>query len=182
MEENQNKIKITTNIKKQDLYNFNMYIISRNKNISGVIFGVVFILWAIYDICLHKQQGLIGNIIIIIIGVMFILYKFVFFKQMMLKKVKKLDLQDLEPIDVELTEEGLLYQLEKETTENYVPYAWNLVAKIVESDYYLFVHLIDRRTILLIKKEDITNNEFISFIKGKVDEKRYIKIESKHEY
>lgn len=182
MEENQKKIKIITNIKKQDLYNFNMYIISRNKNISSIIFGVVFILWAIVDICLHKQQGLIGNIIIIVIGILFILYKFVFFRLMMIKKVKRLDLQDLEPIEVELTDVGLLYQLEKETEEKYTPYAWNLIAKVVESDLYLFVHLIDRRTILLVKKEDITNDMFVSFLQEKIDSKRYVKIESKKEY
>lgn len=182
MEENQNKVKIITNIKKQDLYNFNMYIISRNKNISSIIFGAVFILWAIVDICLHKQQGLVGNIIIIVIGILFILYKFVFFKLMMMKKVNKLDLQDLEPIDVELTDEGILYQLEKEVEENYNPYAWNLIAKVVESDYYLFIHLIDRRTILFIKKEDITNSEFILFLQEKVESKKYVKIESKKQY
>lgn len=174
------RITITTHIDETDLYYLNMYIIDKNKNISSIIFGIVFIVWAIWDICLHGKQGLIGNIIICILGVLFVLYALFFYKMLMIKKVKKLDLQKLEPIEVTIDDEGILYELESEKEEKYTPYAWNLVSKAVESDYYIYIHLIDKRTILFIRKKDITNDLFLPFLKGKIS--KYKMMQSKHEF
>ena len=100
----------------------------------------------------------------------------------MVRKVKKLNLQKLEPIDVTINDEGILYELKSEKDEKYEPYAWNLISKIVESDYYIYIHLIDKRTILLICKKDITDDTFVSFMKTKVSEKKYKVMESKSEF
>lgn len=179
---NKEQITITTHIDETDLYHLNMYLISRNKNLSSIIFGIVFIIWAIWDICLHGKTGLVWNIVICILGILFILYALLFYKILMVRKVKKLNLQKLEPIDVTINDEGILYELKSEKDEKYEPYAWNLISKIVESDYYIYIHLIDKRTILLICKKDITDDTFVSFMKTKVSEKKYKVMKSKFEF
>lgn len=179
---NKEQIMITTHIDETDLYHLNMYLISRNKNLSSIIFGIVFIIWAIWDICLHGETGLVWNIVICILGILFILYALLFYKILMVRKVKKLNLQKLEPIDVTINDEGILYELKSEKDEKYEPYAWNLISKIVESDYYIYIHLIDKRTILLICKKDITDDTFVSFMKTKVSEKKYKVMKSKSEF
>lgn len=179
---NKEQITITTYIDETDLYHLNMYLISRNKNLSSIIFGIVFIIWAIWDICLHGKTGLVWNIVICILGILFILYALLFYKILMVRKVKKLNLQKLEPIDVTINDEGILYELKSEKDEKYEPYAWNLISKIVESDYYIYIHLIDKRTILLICKKDITDDTFVSFMKTKISEKKYKVMKSKSEF
>lgn len=179
---NKEQITITTHIDETDLYHLNMYLISRNKNLSSIIFGIVFIIWAIWDICLHGKTGLVWNIVICILGILFILYALLFYKILMVRKVKKLNLQKLEPIDVTINDGGILYELKSEKDEKYEPYAWNLISKIVESDYYIYIHLIDKRTILLICKKDITGDTFVSFMKTKVSEKKYKVMKSKSEF
>lgn len=179
---NKEQITITTHIDETDLYHLNMYLISRNKNLSSIIFGIVFIIWAIWDICLHGKTGLVWNIVICILGILFILYALLFYKILMVRKVKKLNLQKLEPIDVTINDEGILYELKSEKDEKYEPYAWNLISKIVESDYYIYIHLIDKRTILLICKKDITDDTFVSFMKTKISEKKYKVMKSKSEF
>lgn len=177
--ETSNQIKITTYIDVPDLYSFNRYIISRNKNISSIIFGIIFFVYGIWDICIHKQENLVIDIIAMAFGVLFILYTFVFYKLMMMAKVKKMNLKKLDPIDVIVSDEGLLYELSTEKDEKYIPYAWNLISKVRESDNYIYIHLIDKRTILLIKKEDITDSTFIPFLKSKLSMNKYIIIKSK---
>ncbi len=176
---NKEQITITTYIDETDLYHLNMYLISRNKNLSSIIFGIVFIIWAI---CLHGKTDLVWNIVICILGILFILYALLFYKILMVRKVKKLNLQKLEPIDVTINDEGILYELKSEKDEKYEPYAWNLISKIVESDYYIYIHLIDKRTILLICKKDITDDTFVSFMKTKISEKKYKVMKSKSEF
>lgn len=180
--EESNQIKITTYIDIPDLYSFNRYIISRNKNISSIIFGIVFLIYGIWDICIHKQENLVIDSIAMAFGVLFILYAFVFYKLMMMAKVKKLDLKKLDPIDVIVSDEGILYELSTEKDEKYIPYAWNLISKVRESDDYIYIHLIDKRTILLIRKEDITNSSFIPFLKSKLALNKYVVIKSKKKY
>ncbi len=182
--EESNQIKITTYIDVPDLYSFNQYIISRNKNISSIIFGIVFFVYAIWDICIHKKENLVIDSIAMAFGVGFILYAFVFYKLMMMAKVKKLDLKKLDPIDVIVSDDGILYELSAEKDEKYIPYAWNLVSKVRESENYIYIHLIDKRTILLIRKEDITDSAFILFLKSKLPINKYttIKCKGKEKY
>lgn len=180
--EESKQIKITTYIDVPDLYSFNRYIISRNKNISSIIFGIIFFVYGILDIRIHKQENLVIDMIAMVFGVLFILYAFVFYKLMMMAKVKKMDLKKLDPIDVIVSDEGLLYELSTEKDEKYIPYAWNLISKVRESNDYIYIHLIDKRTVLLIRKEDITDSTFIPFLKSKLPMNKYIIIKSKEKY
>ncbi len=173
MDNNQEKIKIITNLDENDIYNLNIYVLNMTKNITSIIFGVVFIVWSIWDIIIYKQEKLLLNIIVCLIGFLFITYSLFLFKFLRRKKLNKITFSKMEPLEVILSKDGILYQYEKENEQNYTPYSWNLINKVCETNKYIFIHLIDKKTILQIKKSDILDEKFTEYIKGNISISKY---------
>ena len=55
-DENKKEIKEIIHITKDDLYHFNLYLSSLNKNLGMVVGGIVILFFGIYGICMPSSQ------------------------------------------------------------------------------------------------------------------------------
>ena len=58
------EIKEVLNIKRDDIYNFNIYLASLNKNLGMVFAGSIIVLLGIYGVIFDGQDALLLNILI----------------------------------------------------------------------------------------------------------------------
>lgn len=179
MEEKQNKITMVQHLKREDLITFNMYLATLSKNIGTLILGTFCIFFGIYGLCTEGiNQHLVYNILFIVLGVVSILFSLVFSKWIAKAKIMKKNLQDLEPIYVQLSEDGLLYCFQTElddATKMVDAIPWSYITKAIVKKDYIYIHLVDKTVVLLIKKSDIQNDAFIPYLKEKLlPLKRYI--------
>lgn len=179
MEENQNKITMVQNLKREDLITFNMYLATLSKNISTLFLGAFCIFFGIYGLFTEGvKEHLVYNILFIVLGAASILFSLVFSKWIAKAKVMKRNLQDLEPIYVQLNEDGILYCFQTEIsddTKKIDAIPWSYITKAVVKKEYIYIHLADKTVVLLIKKSEIQNDAFIPYIKEKLFPlKRYI--------
>lgn len=172
MEENQNKITMVQHLKREDLIIFNMYLATLSKNIGTLILGAFCIFFGIYGLCTEGvNEHLVYNILFIVLGVVSILFSLVFSKWIAKAKIMKKKLQDLEPIYVQLSEEGILYCFQTEledSTKKVDAIPWSYITKAVVKKEYIYIHLVDKTVVLVIKKSDIQNDAFIPYIKEKL--------------
>lgn len=176
-DENKKEIKEIIHITKDDLYHFNLYLSSLNKNLGIVVGGIVILFFGIYGIFTDELSVLWMNILLCIMGIVGILFAFVFYKILVKHKIKKLDLKDLDDVEVTLNEDGILYKFHDEVLnegKEFYPFAWKEVSRAVVTNDYIYIHMIDRRTVILITTKDIQNEEFIEYLKEKlIPLKRY---------
>lgn len=166
----------TINIKKDDMRNLNLYLASLNKNLGMVLAGGVIFALGIYGLITGGEANLVLNILTVILGLIGIIHPLCFNKLIIKAKIKKIEFEDLEPVEVTVNDEGILYQFvsEKET-KDLKPCLWSQILRVVETNDYLYVHLADRRSVMIIILRDIVNPQFTQFIKDKmVKAKRYI--------
>ena len=107
-DENKKEIKEVIHITKDDLYRFNLYLASLNKNLGMVVGGIVILFFGIYGIFTDDLNVLWMNILLCVMGIIGLLFAFVFYKILVKHKIKKLDLQDLDDVEVTLNEDGIL--------------------------------------------------------------------------
>ena len=90
--------------------------------------------------------------------------------------MKKNIYEDMPPIEVTANDEGILYKyIENENQKEYLPYRWNEVLRVVKTNDYIYIHLIDRRSIMLIPLRDLKNDKLLDFLKEKyIPLKKYI--------
>lgn len=178
-----NEQKQVINIKKDDLYNFNLYLASLNKNLGVLMGGTIIFIFGLYGIFNDGKEALFVNIFICILGLLSYLFVFVISKLIIKRKIKKLNLEDMPAVEVTLNDDGILYKFKDEVNnegKEFYPFAWKEVSRAVVTNDYLYIHMIDRRTVLLIIMKDIDNNEFIDYIKDKLlPVKRYYDKRSK---
>ena len=162
------EIKETIYVKKEDIYNFNLYLLGLSKNFGLLFVGVIFIILGIYGLIDQKDNELLYDILTIIVGILGVLFATVLNKLVLKRKIKKLSFDDMPPIDVIVDEKGILYKyVEEDSDKEYLPYKWNEIHKIVKTNDYLFIHMIDRRTIILITIRDLQSDSLISELKTK---------------
>ena len=113
-DENKKEIKEVIHITKDDLYRFNLYLASLNKNLGMVVGGIVILFFGIYGIFTDDLNVLWMNILLCVMGIIGLLFAFVFYKILVKHKIKKLDLQDLDDVEVTLNEDGILYKFRDE--------------------------------------------------------------------
>lgn len=179
MEKKQEKLTMVQHLKKEDLIAFNMYLATLSKNIGTLILGTFCIFFGIYGFCTEGvKEHFVYNILFVVLGVVSILFSLVFSKWIAKARVMKKNLQDLAPIYVQLSEEGILYCFETEIsdeTKNVDAIPWSYITKVVVKKEYIYIHLADKTVVLLIKKSDIQDDAFIPYIKEKLFPlKRYI--------
>ena len=162
------EIRERINVNKEDIYNMNMYLLSHNKNLGLLVVGTGFIGLGIYDLIKNKSEELIYNILLIVVGVLGIFFALVVNKYLLQKKMKKNTYEDMPPIEVTANNDGILYKyIEEENQKEYLPYKWNEVLRVVKTEEYIYIHLIDRRSIMLIPLRDLKNDKLLEFLKEK---------------
>lgn len=170
-DENKKEIKEVIHITKDDLYRFNLYLASLNKNLGMVVGGIVILFFGIYGIFTDDLNVLWMNILLCVMGIIGLLFAFVFYKILVKHKIKKLDLQDLDDVEVTLNEDGILYKFRDEVLnegKEFYPFAWKEISRAIVTNDYIYIHMIDRRTVILITVKDIQNEEFIVYLKDKL--------------
>lgn len=172
------QIKERINVKKEDIYNMNMYLLSHNKNLGLLVVGTLFIGLGIFDIINNKNEELLYNILLIVVGILGIIFALFVNKRLLQRKVKKSVLEDMPPIEVTANDEGILYKyIEEENQKEYLPYKWNEVLRVVKTTEYIYIHLIDRRSIMLLPLRDLKNDDLLNFLKAKFkDNKKFIEM------
>ncbi len=170
------ELKEILNIKKEDMRNFNLYLASLNKNLGMLLAGSVIAILGIYGLFTGGKEELLINIITIVLGVAGLLFPLLFNKFIFTAKINKMEFEDLEPVEVVVSEEGMLYRFVSEKdSQEFLPYKWTEMLRAVEKDKYLYIHLSDRRSVIIITLEDLQNPEFLEFIKRKlIPLKRYL--------
>lgn len=171
MEDNIKKeCKQVVNIKRDDLYNFNLYLASLNKNFGLLLGGTIILIFGIYGLFNDGKENIPVNIVICLLGLMSYLFVFVISKIILKKKIMKLNLDDMPPVEVTLSDEGILYKFRDEVNNEgkvFNPFKWNEVSRVVLTNEYIYIHLIDHRTVLLVTTRDLESDEFIEYIKDK---------------
>ncbi len=170
-DENKKEIKEVIHITKDDLYRFNLYLASLNKNLGMVVGGIVILFFGIYGIFTDDLNVLWMNILLCVMGIIGLLFAFVFYKILVKHKIKKLDLQDLDDVEVTLNEDGILYKFRDEVLnegKEFYPFAWKEISRAIVTNDYIYIHMIDRRTVILITVKYIQNEEFIVYLKDKL--------------
>lgn len=171
------EIKEIIYVKKEDLYNFNMYMLRQSKNYGLLVVGVLFTLLGVGGILFGKDEDLVYDLLTILVGIGGILFATVVSKIILKSKVKKSNFQDLPPIEVTANENGILYKYIEENQKEYLPYRWREVYKVVKTNDYIYIHLIDKRSIMLITLRDLKNTELIDILKERFsDKKKFIEI------
>lgn len=177
-DENKKEIKEVIHITKDDLYRFNLYLASLNKNLGMVVGGIVILFFGIYGIFTDDLNVLWMNILLCVMGIIGLLFAFVFYKILVKHKINKLDLQDLDDVEVTLNEDGILYKFRDEVLnegKEFYPFAWKEISRAIVTNDYIYIHMIDRRTVILITVKYIQNEEFIVYLKDKLMPlKRYL--------
>ena len=176
-ENNEFKISEINNIKKDDLYKYNYYLASLNKNLGMLIASLFILGFGIYGIIADEKDAkhLVVNSLFIALGVLGILLVFVFSKLIIKKKVDKLKLEDLEPVEVTLSKEGILYKFVNEAQnegQTIQPFTWNEVSRVVLKDEYIYIHMVDHVNVLLITRRDLTNPDFIKCLEDMLAPKK----------
>lgn len=171
------EIKEILNIKKEDLYNFNIYLASLNKNLGTLVVATFVIVLGIYGICTESKEKILFNAFYCILGILGYLYVFVFMKLIIKNKINKLKLEDLPPVEITLNSNGILYKFydeqENEGKEFY-PFSFKEVSRAVITNDYIYIHMIDKRTVLLVPMKDLKSDSVIEYLKEKLSpEKRY---------
>lgn len=169
--ENNNEIKQVINIKRDDLYNFNIYLASLNKNLGLLLGGTIILIFGIYGLFNDGSENIPINIVICILGLMSYLFVFVISKLIIKKKIMKLNLDDMPPVEVILSEDGILYKFKDEVNnegKEFLPFKWNEISRAIVTKEYIYIHMIDHRTVLLITRRDLETDEFIEYMKNKL--------------
>ena len=171
-----NTIKEKIYIKENDLYNLNMYLITLSKNFGLLVVGVFFIGLGIYGLIDKKNDETLYDILTIVVGVLGILFATVVNKLLLKRKMKKVIYDDMPPIEITADDKGILYKyIEGENQKEYLPYKWEEVLKVVKTKEYIFIHLNDRRSIMLITIRDLKSDALINLLKIKFEgKKKYI--------
>ena len=177
-EQNENQVEIQSpihkeviHITKDDLYKFNIYLAGLNKNLGMLVGGIFILAFGIYGLFKDGIEALWMNILLCLMGVLGILFALVFYKLLVKRKIRKLNLTDLEDVEVTLSEKGVLYKFADETLnegKEFYPFVWTEISRAVVTNEYIYIHMIDRRTVILINVRDIKNQEFISYLKEKL--------------
>lgn len=168
IEEIKKEYKEIINIKKDDLYKFNLYLASLHKNLGVLLGGTIIFIFGLYGIFNDGNDALAVNIFICFLGLLSYLFVFVISKMIIKRRINKLDLTDMPPVEVTLSDEGVLYKFRDEIDNNghnFYPFAWKEISRVVVTKDYLYMHMIDHRTVLLITLRDIDDNNFIEYIK-----------------
>lgn len=174
---NENKvIKETINVKKEDIYNFNMYLMTLNKNLGLLVVGVAFIILGIYGLVDKKNDEMLYDILTIVVGVLGILFATVVNKLILKRQIKKMTFEDMPPIEITADDKGILYKyIDEKNQKEYLPYRWNEILRVVKTKDYIFVHINDRRSIMLITIRDLESDDLINLFKNKLlFQKKYI--------
>lgn len=167
------EIKEVLNIKRDDIYNFNLYLASLNKNLGMVFAGSIIVLLGIYGVMFDGQDALLLNILIIVVGLIGIALPFVLNKYIIRRKIRKIDFEDLPPVEVTLNEEGILYRyINEKDAKDLLPFAWSEILRAVEKDDYIYIHLMDKRSIMIITLKDVNEEAFKAYLKEKLDPQR----------
>ncbi len=163
-------------IKKEDMRKFNLYLASLNKNLGMVLAGSVIAILGIYGLFTSGKEDLFINILTIVLGVVGLLFPLFFNKLIFTTKINKMEFEDLEPVEVVVSKEGMLYRFVSEKdSQEFLPYKWTEMLRAVEKDNYLYIHLSDRRSVIIITLDDLENPEFLEFIKRElIPLKRYL--------
>lgn len=180
-ETTEKRITITQSLKKEDLYNANMFMVRDLKSYTSLILGLFAIGFGIFSIvdviikskateAIKPTDGLIGNILFILLGVFGILYHFFLARTLIESRIKKTQFEDLEPMVVSIGESGLVHRYESEDP-TIPPYDWKLIVKVIETKDYIFINTVNKQVILMVKKSEIDNDEFIPFFKELLKEK-----------
>ena len=171
------EIKETIYVKKEYLYYFNMYMLKQNKNLGLLIVGVFFTILGLYGVIFGKDEDIVYDLLTILVGVCGILFATIVSKFILKRKVKKSNFEDLPPIEVTANDNGILYKYIEENQKEYLPYRWREIYKVVKTNDYIYIHLIDKRSIMLITIRDLKNTELIDILKEKLsDKKKFIEI------
>lgn len=161
------------NIKKEDLYNFNMYLAGMHKNFGLLVGGTFIFGIGVWGLINDGPEALLVNIVICLLGLMSYFFVFVVSKLMVKRKIKALKLEDMPPVEITLSDEGVLYKFENEENNQghtFYPFSWKEVLKCVMNKDYLFIHMIDRRTVLLVTLRDIKSKNFLDYLEKKLQE------------
>ncbi len=169
MEKSDEKISIVVNITKEDLYKYNLYLAKGNKNIGMIIASSFILLCGIYGLIFekHELRNILLNSLLLILGILGYLLVFVFEKLITKRRIKKLKLADLKPVNVTLSAEGILYCfLDEKDDPRYKPFSYSDIYKVVLTDEYIYVHSKDRSGVLLIPTIDLKDDAFINYLKN----------------
>ncbi len=160
-----------TFIKRQDLIDFNLYLGSRSKSYGILIGGALMLGFGVYGFITEKAENLATNILFCLLGILSFLFVFVFSKIILKKRILKLDLSDMPPVEVVVSNEGILYRFEEEARnegQEMLPFGWHLVHRVVASENHIYIHMVDYRTVLLLVKSDVENTKAYSYLKEKI--------------
>lgn len=170
-----NEIKALLHINKEDIYEYNLYVLKTQKHIGNIIPSLIFIILGIIGLITDEKtkKAIILNIVLILIGIVgYFLLKFI--PILLLKqKLKKRITDDLPPVEIKLSDDGILYQYEKENQSSekpISPFLWQEVSKVVITNHILYIHFTSR-IFLVVTMKDIDPDLFISYLKTKVADK-----------
>lgn len=162
-------------ITKDDIYKFNLYLSTLNKNLGMIMASTFIIILGIIGLIKDGSDALLLNLLTLFLGILGMLFIFVFNKLLIKRKIQKMDFDDLEPIEVTLNDEGILYRYESEMDKtDIMPYRWDMILRAVIVEEYAYIHLYDRRSIIIITLRDTNKDEVIEILKNKLAfQKRY---------
>ena len=169
--EDASKYSATTYIKTQDLKDFNYYLGTGRKSFGLLIGGVLLVAFGGYGLITEPSENVKNNVLLCILGVVSLLFVFVFSKLILKERIKKLDLSDMPAVEIVVSDEGIVYKFEDEKNNeghDIIPFAWNLVDKCVVKENHIYIHMVDYRTVLLVVKSDIENTKVYTYIKDKM--------------
>ena len=165
------KYSATTYIKTQDLKDFNYYLGTMRKSYGLLIGGILLIAFGGYGLISEPSENVKNNILLCVLGVVSLLFVFVFSKLILKERIKKLDLSDMPAVTIVVSEEGIIYKFENEENNeghDIIPFAWHLVDRCVELKNHIYIHMVDYRTVLLVIKSDVENTRAYEYLKEKV--------------
>lgn len=171
-------MKIVQKINSTDLVKFNQYLLDKNLSFkfSTYVLGALSLITSIASIVYEiVMTGKVGTLTIVICSILLVLGVFaIFFLKHVLKAVIKKRVlkknEQIDPIRVTLSEAGLMweYDNEEQNKTEAKPYTWNTIAKAVEKEEYIYIH-INQYIVLFIKKNECVDlEETIKFLKEKL--------------
>lgn len=170
--EQKKEVKEILYIKKQDLYNFNLYLASLNKNYGTLLVATFVIFLGVYGIITGPKEDLVMNILFCAFGVFGYVYVLLLMKFVIRNKINKLKIEDLEPVELTINEDGVLYKFADEKNnegKEFYPFSWKEISRAVIVDDYIYLHMIDHRTVILITRKDLRNNDTIQYLQLKLE-------------
>ena len=170
--EQKKEVKEILYIKKQDLYNFNLYLASLNKNYGTLLVATFVIFLGVYGIITGPKEDLVMNILFCAFGVFGYVYVLLLMKFVIRNKINKLKIEDLEPVELTINEDGVLYKFADEKNnegKEFYPFSWKEISRAVVVDDYIYLHMIDHRTVILITRKDLRNNDTIQYLQLKLE-------------